>query len=81
MSGSNPSSTSPLHVKIGKETVRFFMFGWLSKNSVEKLKKQYEKKLEEAFEAQRNGDIKTFSKLSFEADEILKQIDNEEGKK
>jgi hypothetical protein len=51
------------------------MFGLFKKNPVEKLEKQYSSIMTKAVEAQRNGDIKTFSTLSFEAEEILKKID------
>tara|TARA_Y100000590_G_scaffold470711_1_gene668179 strand:- start:37999 stop:38169 length:171 start_codon:yes stop_codon:yes gene_type:complete len=51
------------------------MFGLFKKDPVKKLEEQYSKKMEEAINAQRNGDIDGFSKLSFEADQIDKQIE------
>jgi hypothetical protein len=39
-----------------------------------KLNKQYNIKLEQAMQAQRKGDIKSYSLLTAEADEIHKQI-------
>lgn len=50
------------------------MFSLFKRDPVKKLKKQYFAKLEQAMLAQRNGDIKTYSELSAEADEIDKQI-------
>ncbi len=51
------------------------MFGFLSSKPEEKLQKEYERLLKEAVDAQRNGDIKKYSELHFEADKILKEID------
>ena len=51
------------------------MFGLFKKDPRKKLQKQYESKLEEAMHSQRNGDMKTFSRLSAEAEEIGKQIE------
>ena len=51
------------------------MFGFFKKDPAKKLQKQYEAKLHEAMLAQRNGDIKTYSFLTQEAEEILKAID------
>tara|TARA_R110002110_G_scaffold205066_7_gene417058 strand:- start:191393 stop:191569 length:177 start_codon:yes stop_codon:yes gene_type:complete len=41
---------------------------------VKKLRKQYNAKLEEAMLAQRSGDIRTYSFMTAEAEEILKKI-------
>ncbi|MEH0862311.1 DUF6435 family protein [Halobacteriovorax sp. DPLXC-1] len=49
------------------------MFGLGSKKK--KLEKKYQKKLVEALEAQRNGNIALYSELSSEADKILKEIE------
>ena len=54
------------------------MFSFFKSDPVKKLEKQYEAKLEQAMLAQRNGDIKTYSQLTFEAEEIRKQIDEAE---
>lgn len=51
------------------------MFGLFSSDPAKKLRKQYSAKLEEAMLSQRNGDIETYSRLTAEAEEILKQID------
>lgn len=51
------------------------MFGLGKKDPTEKLKKQYEKLLAEALQRQRNGDIEGYSRLSQQAEEVLKQID------
>ena len=51
------------------------MFGLFKKDPIKKLEEQYRKKSEEAITAQRNGDIEGFSQLSFEADELLKQLE------
>ncbi len=40
-----------------------------------KLEKKYQAKSEEALKAQRNGNIELYSKLSSEADLILKEIE------
>ena len=50
------------------------MFSIFKRDPAKKLKKRYFAKLEQAMLAQRNGDIKTYSELSAEADEIDKQI-------
>ncbi len=52
------------------------MFGLFKKDPVKKLQKQYHDKLEEAMHAQRNGDIRSYSALSTEADKLLKAIEN-----
>jgi len=51
------------------------MFGWLKKDPVKDLKKKYDKKFEEAFFAQRNGNIALYAELSKECSEIQKEID------
>jgi cell fate (sporulation/competence/biofilm development) regulator YlbF (YheA/YmcA/DUF963 family) len=50
------------------------MFSFLKRNPASKLKKQYEAILEQAMQAQRNGDIKTYSLLTADAEEIYKKI-------
>ncbi|BCE01588.1 DUF6435 family protein [Marinicellulosiphila megalodicopiae] len=50
------------------------MFSIFKSNPIKKLQKQYEAKLEQAMFCQRNGDIKSYSQLSFEADALYKQI-------
>ena len=50
------------------------MFSFFKKDPTKKLHKQLSIKLEQAMHAQRNGDIRKYSELSFEADQIAKQI-------
>jgi hypothetical protein len=50
------------------------MFSLFKKDPTKRLNKLLSMKLEKAMHAQRNGDIKTYSQLSFEADQIDKQI-------
>ena len=49
------------------------MFGFGNKKA--KLERKYQKKLVEALQAQRNGNIALFSELSAQADKILKEIE------
>jgi len=50
------------------------MFSLFKKDPIKKLKKSYEQKLEQAMNAQRNGDIKAYSYITSEADMLYKQI-------
>ncbi|WP_077340323.1 DUF6435 family protein [Pseudocolwellia agarivorans] len=50
------------------------MFSLFKSDPTKKLNKLYEAKLEQAMQAQRNGDIKSYSELTVEAEEIHKQI-------
>jgi hypothetical protein len=50
------------------------MFSIFKKNPVNKLNKRYEAKLEQAMNAQRNGDIKSYAMITAEAEEIANQI-------
>lgn len=50
------------------------MFSMFKVDPTKKLNKLYTSKLEEAMYAQRNGDIKNYSTLTFEADLIYKKI-------
>ncbi|QCF37560.1 DUF6435 family protein [Salinivibrio sp. YCSC6] len=50
------------------------MLSFLKPNPVKKLKKQYEAKQQQAFQAQRNGDIRGYSLLTEEAEKIDQQI-------
>ncbi len=43
-------------------------------NSVKKLKKRHSMLCEQAMQAQRRGDIKTYSLLTAEAEEVFEQI-------
>lgn len=51
------------------------MFGWLKRDPIEKLDKQYKAKLQEAMEAQRNGNIRLYADLTHEAESISKSIE------
>lgn len=51
------------------------MFGFLRSNPVAKLEKQYRKKLEEARDALREGDVVRNANLTTEAEEIARKID------
>lgn len=51
------------------------MFSFLKKDPVSKLNKQYAIVLEQALEAQRRGDIRSYSKLTSEAEKIAEKID------
>ena len=50
------------------------MFSLFKKDPIKKLNKIYETKLEQAMYAQRNGDIKSYSMLTEEAEKINKEI-------
>lgn len=51
------------------------MFKLFKKDPVAVLKKQYANKLEQALQSQRNGDIKTYSLLTEQAEKLLTEID------
>ncbi|WP_417226832.1 DUF6435 family protein [Amphritea sp.] len=50
------------------------MFSIFKSNPSKKLDKQYKSTLEEAMQAQRNGNIERYSELSVEADKLYQQI-------
>ncbi|TYK64832.1 DUF6435 family protein [Colwellia echini] len=50
------------------------MFSFFKKNPIKKLDKRYEAKLEQAMQAQRNGDIKGYAMITAEAEEIKLQM-------
>ncbi len=50
------------------------MFSFLKPNPLKKLKKQYAEKLEQAMQAQRNGDMRLYAELTTEANNLYKQI-------
>ncbi|MEE3210531.1 MAG: DUF6435 family protein, partial [Pseudomonadota bacterium] len=50
------------------------MFSFLKSDPTKKLRKQHAALLEQAMHAQRGGDIRTYSKLSTEAEDIYKKI-------
>ena len=51
------------------------MFGWLRGDPKTKLESQYTQKLEQARDAQRNGNIQGYASLMAEAETILQKID------
>lgn len=57
------------------------MFKWLKSDPVEALEKKFEKKSEQAFQAQRNGNIALYAELSKECEDIKKEIDSLKAKK
>ena len=50
------------------------MFSLFKTDPTKKLKKEHALKLEQAMKAHRNGDIRSCSQLTLEADEIYKRI-------
>lgn len=52
------------------------MFSLFKKDPLKKLKKDYAAKLEKAMLAQRSGDIKSYSMITAEAEEIRKEMQN-----
>lgn len=57
------------------------MFGLFKSNPTKKLRKQYDALLEKAMHAQRNGDIKTYSMLTAQSEELWKEIKHLENPK
>lgn len=57
------------------------MFGLFKSNPKAKLQKQYDKKLTDALHAQRKGDIRGYSMLTLEAQNIWEQIEQLEQQK
>lgn len=51
------------------------MFGFLKTDPAKKLRKIYDQKSTDAMLAQRKGDIKTYSMLTAEAEEIWQEIE------
>jgi len=50
------------------------MFSLFKKDPTKKLKKQYDRKLEEAMHAQRNGNIKGYAMITAEAEAIWDKV-------
>ncbi|MFT6102495.1 MAG: hypothetical protein ACJATV_000724 [Granulosicoccus sp.] len=50
------------------------MFGLFTSNPEKKLQDKYEKLLEQGMQFQRKGDIKSYSMITAEAEEVLAQI-------
>ncbi|MGR6874730.1 DUF6435 family protein [Pseudomonas sp. HK3] len=57
------------------------MFSLFKQDPVKKLKKAYMTKLEQAMNAQRNGDIKAYSLITSEAEAIREEIERMESSK
>ena len=57
------------------------MFGWLKKDPVQKLERDYAQKLEQAMQLQRKGDIVGYANMSAEAEAVLKQLQDAEATK
>ena len=51
------------------------MFSFLKKDPIAKLNKQYTLLLEQALEAQRRGDIRSYSQLTSDAEKLANKID------
>ena len=58
----------------------FTMFGLFKGNPTKKMRKQYDALLEKAMHAQRNGDIKTYSLLTAQSEQLWKEIEQLEQK-
>ncbi len=56
------------------------MFGLFKKDPLKKLNDEYTQLLNKAMQAQRSGDIRTYSELSQKAEEIGKKIEALESK-
>ncbi|MEL7479236.1 MAG: DUF6435 family protein [Pseudomonadota bacterium] len=52
------------------------MFGLFKRNPKKKMRKEYDALLEKAMHAQRNGDIRTYSMLTADAEALWKKIEN-----
>ncbi|MEH6454194.1 MAG: DUF6435 family protein [Psychromonas sp.] len=50
------------------------MFSIFKSDPIKKLNKHYFQKLEQAMTAQRNGDIRSYSMITAEAEQILEEI-------
>jgi hypothetical protein len=57
------------------------VFGFLKSDPVKKLRKIYDQKSTDAMLAQRKGDIKTYSMLTAEAEQLWKEIEQLEADK
>lgn len=51
------------------------MFSLFKKDPVKKLRQQYNDKLQEAMNAQRNGDMRAYAELTEEAQSIFQEIE------
>lgn len=55
--------------------MRATMFGLFKRNPKKKMRKEYDALLEKAMHAQRNGDIRTYSMLTAEAESLWAEIE------
>jgi putative heme iron utilization protein len=55
------------------------MLGFFKKDPKKKLQEEFNRKLTEAMEAQRNGNIELYAKLSAESEEILREMEKIDG--
>ncbi|WP_166831902.1 DUF6435 family protein [Thalassoroseus pseudoceratinae] len=55
------------------------MFRWFRRNETKNLENAYARKLEEARDVQRRGDIVRYSELMAEADKILQEVEQRSG--
>lgn len=51
------------------------MFGFLKANPEKKLQAKYERLLEQGMQFQRKGDIKSYSMITAEAEEVLAELE------
>ncbi len=51
------------------------MFSLFRKDPAKRLKKDYEKKVQEAYQAQQNGNVRQYSLLTAEAEKIKAELD------
>lgn len=51
------------------------MFAWLKSDPTKKLTQQRDSFLEQAFQAQRNGNIREYSRLTSEADALTQKLE------
>ncbi|ASP40630.1 hypothetical protein CHH28_19035 [Bacterioplanes sanyensis] len=54
------------------------MFSFFKTDPTKKLRQQYQRKLEQAMQAQRNGDMRSYAQLSSEADSLYRDIQQHE---
>tara|TARA_Y100000034_G_scaffold135342_1_gene206883 strand:- start:4396 stop:4656 length:261 start_codon:yes stop_codon:yes gene_type:complete len=54
---------------------RLLMFDLFKRNPIKKMRKEYDALLEKAMHAQRNGDIRTYSMLTADAEALWKKIE------
>jgi molybdenum-dependent DNA-binding transcriptional regulator ModE len=57
------------------------MFGLFKSDPVKKLEEEFARKMTEAVEAQRNGKLELYAKLTAESEDILKRIEETKSKK